>query len=648
MLRHTLVYALGMLFAFPARAEDTDTLEPIVVSATRTGLSGAKVPTSITVITHDQIEASGASHLVEVLRGQGGIQITDLFGDGSRATISMRGFGGNAQANALILVDGRRLNNADLGAPDLNSITLQDIERVEIVQGSAGALYGDQAVGGVINIITRDPTRLRAGVDVDLGSYDHRSVHAAIENRHANGLGYRLSATRRNTDNYRDHNEQDYSNLVSKVDYLGKRGSVFFEYQDVNEDLETPGSLFLDQIAANRRQPLNPNDFTKTDTWAGRVGATRSLLPGWELQMEYTDRFGDSDGILSFGGVPGTFLTKRHHQEFTPRLVGSWDSSSGNVLLTVGADLFRTRFFLSSVLGTIDDEQNNLSGYARLVWPLSERLTVTLGHRHAEVENDITGALLPAGTEIDDDANASEFGLSYELNPNWRLFGRVETNYRFVLADEYTSASFGGVIPVTQTGRSAEMGSEWEFHDVTAKLALYQLDLEDEIEFDPILFINTNIGDTRRRGLIAEGSYSPLERLTFSARYSYVDPDIVSGALEGLTIPFVATHTGLLTTDYRVVENAHAYLEINGTSGRVATGDFTNSLPDAPGYVIANVSLNYKWKGVGLGMRVNNLLDKDYTDNAQTGFRAPLFLPETTRFPAPERNFFVTLSYSYE
>ena len=142
----------------------------VVVSAARTEQSTLTTPASITVITREQIEDSGSRHIVEVLRGQGGVQINDLYGDGSRATVGMRGFAESAGSNTLVLVDGRRLNNPDLASPDLNSIALEDVERIELVQGSAGVLFGDQAVGGVINIITRKPGALRHSLELSAGS----------------------------------------------------------------------------------------------------------------------------------------------------------------------------------------------------------------------------------------------------------------------------------------------------------------------------------------------------------------------------------------------------------------------------------------------------------------------------------------------
>ncbi len=629
------------------RAQDAEPLETLVVSGTRTAQDRIVTPSSIRIITAEDIHTSGASHIVEVLRNQGGIQVSDLYGDGSRTTISMRGFGGNAQANTLILVDGRRLNNTDLGTPDLNSVSLKDVERIEIVRGSSGVLYGDQAVGGIINIITRRPDELSVDVTARYGSYDKRAGDVHVSNRHDNGIGYRFSGERSKTDNYRDNNEQDYTNLLGLLDFEHQYGSVFLEYQDVREELETPGTLFSDQVRTNRRQAFNPDDQMETDTRNFRAGFVQKLWAGWNLLAEYTDHRADSDGILSFGGVPGPFVTNRDHREFTPRLSGEIAMPNGTALVTLGADFFNSDFFLDSILGSIENEQKQMAVYGQGVVPLTNTISLTIGGRHAKVENDITGALLPPNTEIDDDVNAIEAGISYRPDDHWRLFSRFDANYRYVLADEYTSASFGGVIPDTQTGRSWEFGFDWMQEDADFNFVFYRLSIEDEIDFDPILFINTNIGDTERLGFIMDGSYSPVERLWLGVNYSFVSTEIDDGPLAGLEIPFVAKHTVKFTGGYQFTPDLLGQLELLGISERVATGDFFNLNRALPGYFVSNLNLAYTYGPVRLGFRVNNLFDREYSDNAQLGFLAPLFIPETTYFTAPERNYLLTLSYTF-
>src|SRR5690606_32598467 len=143
-----------------AHALEERQIEKVYVSGTRSESAQLPLATTITVIDQEQIRLSGATQVTEVLRTQAGIQIQDSDGSGGRnVAISMRGFGSNAINNTLVIVDGRKLNNATLAGPALNTVALKDIERIEIVQGSAGVLYGDQAIGGVINIVTRRARR---------------------------------------------------------------------------------------------------------------------------------------------------------------------------------------------------------------------------------------------------------------------------------------------------------------------------------------------------------------------------------------------------------------------------------------------------------------------------------------------------------
>ena len=198
-------------------------------------------PASVRVIRRDEIERSGANTINDVLRSQAGIQLRDSIGDGSRATPSLRGFGENAVNNTLILVDGRRLNQPALAGADLNSVPLSNIERIEILRGAGTVLYGDQAVGGVINIITRTPLRNEAYVETSLGSHDLQAYRGHVFQQLGGGLSAYASGETRHTDNYRDHNNANYSNAFGRLRYDHARGFALYEYQTVDDELLYPG-----------------------------------------------------------------------------------------------------------------------------------------------------------------------------------------------------------------------------------------------------------------------------------------------------------------------------------------------------------------------------------------------------------------------
>src|SRR6185312_5660858 len=138
------------------------------------------VGTSATVITADDIAHSPAQTLQEIIAQTPGVQLTSLFGgvNGAKTSVDLRGFGAFATSNTLVLVNGRRLNDIDIAGVDFSTIPRDSIERIEITRGNSGAvLYGDNAVGGVINIVLKNgvggpPVAMRA--EAGVGSFNQR------------------------------------------------------------------------------------------------------------------------------------------------------------------------------------------------------------------------------------------------------------------------------------------------------------------------------------------------------------------------------------------------------------------------------------------------------------------------------------------
>lgn len=630
----------------------------VVVSAARTEQSVLTTPASITVITREQIEASGASHIIEVLRGQGAVQIGDLYGDGSRASVGMRGFGETAGSNTLVLVDGRRLNNPDIASPDLNSIALEDVERIEIVQGSAGVLFGDQAVGGIINVITRKPAEARHALKLSAGSYNTVQLHAMTSRALDSGINYLLSVDARESDNYRDHNEASYLNGFGKLGYDYASGSVFGELQYINDELNTPGTLFADEVIENRRQvsPNFANDFSNAETAVARLGLVQQASENWSVEGELTGRDTNGEFRLSsvFGPETEVSTQDRRVVEFTPRLIGFLPAIN-NTMLTTGIDVVASDYKLQSRFGDQSNDQAQRSIYAQAVVPASETLDLTLGLRYAEVENDLqdTGdfAIFPNGVRIEDDVTVGTLGISIRADDNWRVLFRADQNYRFAKVDEYLqpvfTPTFVPEILRTQTGLSVETGVEWSSGADTAKLMIYQLDIDDEIAFDPVNFANINLEATRRKGVIAGGRWQQSARLGYSASYTYTDAEVLSGAFAGKNIPLVARHSALLGGDYQLNEKWQLYAELFAISERVFSGDFDNVLNELPGYGVVNFKAEYSYRGFIFTGRVNNLFNKEYSDVGQLGLDPDTFAATEAFFTSPEINFLLTAGWQF-
>ncbi|MCG6938252.1 MAG: TonB-dependent receptor [Gammaproteobacteria bacterium] len=627
----------------------------VIVSAARTEQSTLTTPASITVISRKQIDDSGANHIVEVLRGQGGIIIDDLYGDGSRASVNMRGFGDAAGSNVLVLVDGRRLNNPDIAAPDLNSIALDDVERIEIVQGSAGVLFGDQAVAGVINIITRQPGALRHSLKLSAGSYNTVDLHGMTSQSLDNGLNYRLSLDLRDSDNYRDHNESSYVNGFAKLGYEHSSGSLFAEIQYIDDRLNTPGTLFADEMAADRRQVAAnyADDFSNTETTAGRLGLVQALGDNWSFEGELTQR--DTDGVFRLSSVFGMetqdSTQERKQLEFTPRLIG-FIPSLNNTMLTLGADVVETDYRLRSRFGEQVNNQSIQSLYIQAVIPAVESLDVTVGARYASVSNELSDGFTFNNETITDDVTVGTFGMAYQLNKEFRVVVRADQNFRFAKVDEFTNAQPypappSTVILKTQEGLSLETGVEWNSAVSSAKFIVYQLELDNELAYDPVNYININLDETRRSGFTGSGRWQASQRLGLTASYTYTDAEVLSGAFSGKEIPFVARHNGLLGSDYQLNDNWQLYGEWLVVSDRVYSGDFDNVLARLPGYGLVNIKAEYRVRDFTFSGRLNNVFDKQYSDVGQLSYDPNTYAAREAYFPSPEINFLLTAAWAF-
>jgi len=134
----------------------TAPMEEIVVTATRNTEEVRQVPANVSVITAKDIEESGATSIVELLEKLESIQFRTYTGNPAQAVIDLRGFGGdNPHGKTLVLLDGKRLNNPEMISVNWLQTSLNNIERIEVIRGAGSVLYGDSAIAGVINIITK-------------------------------------------------------------------------------------------------------------------------------------------------------------------------------------------------------------------------------------------------------------------------------------------------------------------------------------------------------------------------------------------------------------------------------------------------------------------------------------------------------------
>ncbi len=619
-------------FPFTTQAA-TDPLN-VLVTGTRSLVSEEMQGKSVSVITRQQISASGASNVFEALRASGAVQITQNYtGNSNDGAVSMRGFGENSSQNVLILMDGRPLNNPTLEAPDLSIITLDNVERIEVLQGSAGVLYGANAVGGVINIITR-PVEVSSGkVQFTGGSYNSKKISANVDQRYANGVGVRINANQSKSDGYRDNSDTDYQRVLAGFSYRYSGGEVGLTHQVINDNQRLPGSLTDAQLAADRRSAGTPDNYFNNDVKVTELTLIQQLNDSVKLSAEASQRDSNGSGYLG-----STYPQDTRVNAFSPRLTAKIPSAHGNAIVTTGFDYTTSDF---QAWNYYNSEQTTKAYYAQLIYPVTEAISLSMGGRTTRVE-DIDTANSLANNES---AFVKELGLTWQVKPNHQLFLRRDENVRFAAIEEngYTLPSVSFLKP--QTGTSWELGWQGEYQATKVSANLYHLTLNNEIMYDSEANsgwgANLNLDRSLRKGMILSAEHSLLDNLRVGGTYTYTNSELLEGSFQGNEVPFVARHTLNLFANYQFDPQWNLYVDSQFTGSRYLAGDDANNADKVDPIVVINASLKWQHDQWVSQLTINNLFDEEYDAYAGTSWGS------NYHYPAPERNLWLSVAYQF-
>ncbi|MEM1243792.1 MAG: TonB-dependent receptor [Pseudomonadota bacterium] len=629
-------------FTYAAQKHKQHKIPTVVVRAKRKqSIADIKSLARVNTITKKAIKRSGAQTVAEILRAQADIQVRDLTGDGNQVSVSMRGFGDNAPSNTLILLNGMPLVNPDLNPPNINNIPINIIDKIEILNGSAGVALGNQAVGGVINIITKTPTKPFAELETGVGSYRRNIVRGLAMRRFTNGVGYVLSLNRDQTRNYRQHNNALRQNVFGVVDYHYRRGFTQFNYQFNRHNQLFAGALNAAQLRANRRMTSNATDFNRDGENFWQLQNLTDITPLWQVQNQLLIRQLQGHGVLTTA-----FRQRRTTIFYAPAL-------SGNFLQThlkLGANFNFDRYrFLSGVTTfSNQDRQKQSSLYGIELVPLPYHFLFNAGTRVAWFRNNLSTVSKHVNNR--NQVWIYSLGIKNYLTRQMTIYFRRAGNYRFPKADEegFTANNVFGLQP--QTGVSYELGLLYHLHRMQTSIIAYRLDLDNEIAFDPRqtaaapFGANRNLPPTRRYGLSFDNKLSLTQQLAFITQYSYIDAKFRSGPNRGKRIPFVARNNITLKLLYHFLPNWHLYVETLLLGKRQPSGDDANIARPIPWLALLNLNLRFQRKCFFATFRINNLLNRRYNSFVT-------FVPDIKQnffYPAPRLNVVMVLGvHSY-
>jgi iron complex outermembrane receptor protein len=630
-------------------------LEEIVVTATRYEEKTSSVPASVTVISEEDIQESTAQTIPDLLRMEVGIHVNDITGNRRTFAVDLRGFGETASSNTLVLVDGRRVNEPDLSGVDWTEIPLERVERIEIIRGGSGSvLYGDNAVGGVINIITKEGDMFKVGGGIATASYSTFKSDAYASGSLDN-FSYYLSGRYFTSDGYRGNSDTEAKDLGVNLNYYANSIMKLYISSGYHKDnTGLPGALKESDFAAgiSRTGSTHPNDFADVEDYYVQAMPEIYLSKDNVFKVDVSFR---KRHWLSFAtGDWGNFIG---NSEITTAILSpqilvknSIDKIRNNLILGVdyrNADndiVNESLFFGFSSAGMFDLKKNDYGYYFHDEINIADSLYVSGGYRHDRAEFTFIPST-PKRVGMDGDAYMA--GVNYVFFKKSYIYCSFSRSFRYPLLDELysfvTNTVNTGLVP--QTSDDYEVGARYYLSDKAyAHLNFFRINTKNEIFYNPMTFTNENLdGKTRRDGIEISVNAEVNKWLTVRGGYSYLNAKIKGGEFKGNNMPNVPEHK---VTAGAVSSLGRGFtLMLNGVyiGERPFVSDFANVFDNQDSYLVVNCKISYQWKALKAFLDINNLTGKEYSEYGVIG-GFPFGPFEKSFYPSPERNFLLGLS----
>lgn len=574
-MKTTIAMTALALVATPAWSQSSKAADTIIVTATRTDISINDATVPVDVITRDEIELSLANDLAELLRFEAGIDIGRNGGPGQATSIFLRGTESN---HTLVLVDGVRINPGTLGGAAFQNISPEMIERVEIVKGARSALFGTDAIGGVINIITRRSEPSYGEVSLGGGSFETQSGNLAFGGageRGEFGIAMSLDDTAGFSPRTDSDIERGYDNTTINLHGGLNLGDSFV---GVRYWSATGTSEYLDFF-------LSPVDQDFENSSAAI-----------ELRTSFTNAI---ESRLIVGQMLDE-ITQNQSPDFveSTRLSIDWQLTLATDAHVVTGGIYYTDEDATSLsFGSAFDENTTTSAvFLQDQWSRG-RHQAFLAIRYTDHET--------FGGETTWNA---EYG--FELNENWTLQAGLGRAFR--APDATDRFGFGGNPDLApEVANEAQLGIRYHpggRHSIG--LEFYRNDIDDLIEFDLSTFVLRNIAEAEIRGAELSWDYQG-EGFSLGA-------SIVRQSAENPVDEVRLLRRAEESATVNLVKDVGRYkigLSVLASGDREDFGGVK-----LPGYALVNltgqIAIGDRWR---LNARIENLFDREY--QTASGFR---------------------------
>ena len=613
--------ALAVAAAFPAFCQSpaASQLSETVVTASRVATPVTDVIADVSIIDRETLERAGQSSLRDILAQQPGIQMGSNGSYRSNSGVFLRGA---SNSQTIVLIDGVRVGSATSGGAAFENLPLARIERIEILRGAASALYGPDAVGGVIQIFTREPADgLALSVSAGFGSDGQRQSDASVRGN-VGAIGYSLGVSHEKAQGISAISNPASTSFNPDADgftstsvdakftaKINREHALTFsllqsetEYQF--DGLPSPNPLALTRLTSDARaKPKLSNATFKWDAqWMPHWKST--VTAGTSDEESVSEYYRVSDG--RFGGN-SQFDTKRN------QLTWQNDFTLGKDVLSV---LFedRSEAVESSTTYTIKqrDVRSALASYAlnRERW---NALAVIRNDKNSQFGS----------------FNNWAFSAGYRLLEGLRAVASVGTSFQAPTFNQLYFPGFGNPALVPQRNRATEVGLKYQQDKLALGAVAYHNDIQGFII--PTTNVQSSLAVLRGVTLTADVQAGAT---SYSLSYDYADPRSYSSvpASNDLRLVRIAQNVLSARITHRMGD-VSVFGELKLSSNREDAKVVGVGRDTLPGYSVLNTGVTWKvQKNVSLLARINNLTNTRYT--------------LANGFSMPGRNLFASVSWA--
>ena len=663
MLKKLAILSL-IVVGMMAFGDENDTfnvkLEESVVTATGFDDVQSNQIKNTTIVTAQDIHNKGYNTIEEILKRTPGVNFVN---NGFGYIVDVRGQGVQGAAkNVKVLVDGSPLNILDMSHAilPLNSISVEDIEKIEIINGGGTVLYGGGTAGGVINVITKKTQEepVKNKVYYQNSSFDTNKLGFGTSIKFADNFFLDLAYENVNGNGYRRGDKRDGENLRGGFTYnIADNQTLRFKATRYKEESKESDGITKTQLNNDRKQAgttLTESDLDRTEYSLNyEIKPTDNLTFSLLGYNQKTIRDYDQE-------APAGRMTHKTDGQFKDRktgvdLKGKYNYGSGNVIFgyeyiknssnrsSYGAMYMRNRRLFPTSTVDIDLQKNTHSAFIQGRHSFTDKFEGTLGYRYEHADYDIhrTDGRNVINKNTKKSNNAYETGLNFKYSDTGNVYAKYERGYRSPSPTEMVDKSItrGYVLNNLKSEKydTYEIGIKDMIGPSFVSLTGFYTNKNDEILIDMpsghgLNWTYKNLQKTERKGveLFAE-QYFGTFRVNESV--SYVDAKISKGADKNKKIPYVSKTKATLGANYEVLIGLNLTADLNYFSNSV-DGNYEK----IKGYSTTDLGLSYAHKtGLGVQAGVKNIFGKKY-------YR---YKNGDSYIPEAERTYYVGVSYNF-